>query len=75
MVRAAVKATEGQMLASLNREASLLSDILQLKLQQAALATGRRHNSVHSSASQLSLHPDTPAKAKIQRTKTKTEVK
>ncbi|XP_078100280.1 uncharacterized protein C8orf74 homolog [Sander vitreus] len=45
LVRAAVKATEGQMLASLNREASLLSDILQLKLQRAALATVRRlHN-------------------------------
>ncbi|KAF1371712.1 hypothetical protein PFLUV_G00271290 [Perca fluviatilis] len=44
LVRAAVKATEGQMLASLNREASLLSDILQLKLQRAALATRRLHN-------------------------------
>ncbi|GAA6217907.1 uncharacterized protein C8orf74 homolog [Lates japonicus] len=75
VVRAAVKATEGQMLASLNQEASLLNDILQLKLQQAALATGRRHNPVYSSASQFSLRPDTPAKAKIQRTKTKTEVK
>ncbi|TDG96165.1 hypothetical protein EPR50_G00236950 [Perca flavescens] len=44
LVRAAVKATEGQMLASLNREASLLNDILQLKLQRAALATRRLHN-------------------------------
>ncbi|XP_034720645.1 uncharacterized protein C8orf74 homolog isoform X2 [Etheostoma cragini] len=44
LVRGAVKATEGQMLASLSQEASLLSDILQLKLQLAALATRRLHN-------------------------------
>ncbi|KAK2856886.1 hypothetical protein Q5P01_005621 [Channa striata] len=44
LVRVALKATEGQMFASLNREASLLSDILQLKLQLAELATGRLHS-------------------------------
>ncbi|KAF3706269.1 putative protein C8orf74 -like protein [Channa argus] len=44
LVRVTVKATEGQMLASLNREASLLGDILQLKLQLAALATGRLYS-------------------------------
>ncbi|XP_032362276.1 uncharacterized protein C8orf74 homolog isoform X2 [Etheostoma spectabile] len=53
LVRAAVKATEGQMLASLNQEASLLSDILQLKLQRAALATRRLHNPAY-----LQTHPE-----------------
>ncbi|XP_033472244.2 uncharacterized protein C8orf74 homolog [Epinephelus lanceolatus] len=56
LVRAAVKATEGQMLESLNQEASLLSDILQLKLQQAALATGRLHCPVLSNTSHTDLH-------------------
>lgn len=44
MVRAAVRATEDQMMASLTQEASLLSDIMGLKLQQAALSTGGLHN-------------------------------
>ncbi|KAM8721878.1 uncharacterized protein C8orf74 homolog [Acanthopagrus schlegelii] len=44
VVRAAVRATEDQMMASLTQEASLLSDIMQLKLQQAALSTGGLHN-------------------------------
>ncbi|XP_076579633.1 uncharacterized protein C8orf74 homolog [Chaetodon auriga] len=61
LVRAAVRATEGQMLASLTQEASLLSDILQLKLQKAALTTGRLHNPVPSSTGHISSHPDTPA--------------
>ncbi|XP_035533484.1 uncharacterized protein C8orf74 homolog [Morone saxatilis] len=65
LIRAAVRATEDQMLASLTQEASLLSDILQIKLQQAALATGRLHNPVSS-------HPDAPAKAKPNTAKTKT---
>ena len=51
LVRAAVRATEGQMLESLNREASLLVDILKFKLQQAA-------------ADKQRLHPDSAAKAK-----------
>ncbi|XP_034051673.1 uncharacterized protein C8orf74 homolog isoform X3 [Gymnodraco acuticeps] len=48
LVRAAVKATEGQMLESLNREASLLVDILKFKLQQAAADKQRLHP--HSAA-------------------------
>lgn len=44
VVRAAVRATEDQMMASLTQEASLLSDIMGLKLQQAALSTGGLHN-------------------------------
>uniref|UniRef100_A0A8D2ZGZ7 Uncharacterized protein n=1 Tax=Scophthalmus maximus TaxID=52904 RepID=A0A8D2ZGZ7_SCOMX len=80
LVRAAVRATEGQMLQSLNREASLLSDILQLRLQlrlqlqQAALAAGGRHNPV---ASTTSLHPEstTAAKAKKQPAKSRRGLK
>ncbi|XP_044044453.1 uncharacterized protein C8orf74 homolog [Siniperca chuatsi] len=64
LVRAAVRATEGQVLASLNRETTLLSDILQLKLQQAALATGRLHNPVPSNTGHFDLHPDAKAKTK-----------
>ncbi|XP_040888508.1 uncharacterized protein C8orf74 homolog isoform X2 [Toxotes jaculatrix] len=72
VVRAAVSATEGQMLSSLNQEVSLLSDILQLKLQQASLATRRLHNPVPSNTG---LRPDTPAKTKTQTVKTKTGLK
>ncbi|XP_039998409.1 uncharacterized protein C8orf74 homolog [Xiphias gladius] len=72
LVHTAVRATEGQMLASLNQEASLLSDILHLKLQQAPLATGRLQNPVPSNTGHVSLHPDSLAKAKIQTAKTKT---
>ncbi|XP_062301468.1 uncharacterized protein C8orf74 homolog [Scomber scombrus] len=68
LVRAAVKATEGQMLASLHQEASLLGDILQLKLQCAALATGRLHN---PAPAHISPHPDTSAKAKLSTGKSK----
>lgn len=64
MVRAAVKATEDQMRASLTREASLISDLLQLKLQQAALATGRLQD--HSSSSAGS-HADSSGKTKTGR--------
>lgn len=53
VVRAAVKAAEDQILASLTQEASLLSDILQLKLQQAALTTRGLQNPVSSSSSQI----------------------
>ncbi|XP_070787046.1 uncharacterized protein C8orf74 homolog [Enoplosus armatus] len=62
LVRAAVRATEGQVLASLDQETSLLSDILQLKLQQAA--TGRLHNPAPTNTGHIGLHPDTPAKTK-----------
>eukprot|EP00064_Thunnus_orientalis_P011766 superscaffoldBa00001735_g11797 len=68
LVRAAVRATEGQMLASLHQEASLLSDILQLKLQRAALATGRLHNPVPG---HISPHPDVSTKTKLHTAKTK----
>lgn len=71
MVSAAVKATEDQMLASLTQEASLLSDILQLKLQQAVLATRRLQNPVPSNTG----HIDSPAKAKLPTAKTKTGLK
>ncbi|XP_069377397.1 uncharacterized protein C8orf74 homolog isoform X2 [Paralichthys olivaceus] len=66
VVRVAVRATEGQMLQSLDLEASLLSDILQLRLQQAALATGGLHNPAPSSTG-----PDAAAKGKIQTAKSK----
>lgn len=36
-----MKATKEQMLASLTREVNLLTDILQLKLQKAEMATRR----------------------------------
>ncbi|XP_071320328.1 uncharacterized protein C8orf74 homolog [Trachinotus anak] len=75
LVHEAVRATEDQMQASLNQEASLLSDILQLKLQQAALATGRLHSPVTSSTGHISTPPDMPAKEKVQTTKTKTGAK
>ncbi|MEQ2167053.1 hypothetical protein GOODEAATRI_000271 [Goodea atripinnis] len=48
LVQSAVRTAEGQILGSLSQEASLLSDILQLKLQQEALATGRHHNTASS---------------------------
>ncbi|KAM4711431.1 LOW QUALITY PROTEIN: uncharacterized protein C8orf74 homolog [Anableps anableps] len=44
LVRSAVKATEGQMLASLSEEASLLTNIFELKLQLGALAARGRLN-------------------------------
>nr|XP_046238891.1 uncharacterized protein C8orf74 homolog [Scatophagus argus] len=66
LVRAAVKAAENQMLESLTQEASLLGDIVQLKLQRAALATGRLHNPVPGP------HPDAPAKTKPRTAKSKT---
>lgn len=69
MVRAALRATEGQMVASLNREASLLSEIQQLKLQQAASATGKLRNP--SNTGRGGPHPDAPAKAKPHTAKTK----
>ncbi|XP_041821735.1 uncharacterized protein C8orf74 homolog [Chelmon rostratus] len=72
LVQAAVKATEGQMLASLTQEASLLSDILQLKLQQAALTTGRLHNPVPSTTGHISSHPDAPVNPKPDKAKPKT---
>ncbi|XP_042368754.1 uncharacterized protein C8orf74 homolog [Plectropomus leopardus] len=70
LVRAAVRATEGQMLQSLNQEASLLSDILQLRLQQAALATGRLHSPVLCNTSHSGAHPDAAGKAKQHTAKT-----
>ncbi|KAG7231325.1 hypothetical protein INR49_012165 [Caranx melampygus] len=54
LVGGALRASEGQMVESLKREASFLSDILQLKLQQSALTTGRLH---------------TPATSKLETTK------
>lgn len=60
------------MLASLNQEASLLSDILQLKLQLAALATGGLQNPGPSNADHVSSHPDAPGKAKLHSAKKKT---
>uniref|UniRef100_UPI0037E95504 uncharacterized protein C8orf74 homolog n=1 Tax=Semicossyphus pulcher TaxID=241346 RepID=UPI0037E95504 len=63
LVRTALRATEGQMLASLTRETSLLSDIQQIKLQQAALATGRLHNPVPINTGQISSNLQAPAKA------------
>ncbi|KAM9334119.1 uncharacterized protein C8orf74 homolog [Symphorus nematophorus] len=69
LVREAVRATENKMLASLTQEVSLLSEILQLKLQQAALATRRLHNPTPSSTGS---HVDAPAKANTHSSKTKT---
>ncbi|KAM4602171.1 uncharacterized protein C8orf74 homolog [Polymixia lowei] len=44
LVRAAVRASGGQMLASLGQETSLVSDILELKVQHTALATRGLHH-------------------------------
>uniref|UniRef100_A0AAQ5YF57 Uncharacterized protein n=2 Tax=Amphiprion ocellaris TaxID=80972 RepID=A0AAQ5YF57_AMPOC len=63
LVRAAVRATKGQIEESLNHEATLLGDILQLKVQQAALATRRHHNTVSSNTAH-NKRPDMSAKAK-----------
>ncbi|XP_037617715.1 uncharacterized protein C8orf74 homolog isoform X2 [Sebastes umbrosus] len=57
VVRAAVRATEGQMLASLNQEASLLSDILQLRLQLGASATGGLHSAVLPNTNHIGSQP------------------
>ncbi|XP_005933999.1 uncharacterized protein C8orf74 homolog isoform X1 [Haplochromis burtoni] len=63
LVRAAVRATESQIVASLVQEVDLLSEILQLKLQQEALATGRHNNTSPT---------NTETSAKVQTAKTKT---
>lgn len=63
LVRAAVRATESQIVASLVQEADLLSEILQLKLQQGALATGRHNNTSPTNIETT---------AKVQTAKTKT---
>ncbi|XP_008295999.1 uncharacterized protein C8orf74 homolog [Stegastes partitus] len=59
VVHATLRTTKEQIEASLNQEVTLLGEILQLKVQHAALATGRHHNTGHTSR-----RPDTPAKAK-----------
>lgn len=74
LVRAAVRATEGQILESLIQEAGLLSDILQLKLQQEALATGR-HNDASNTNTEPQQRPATETKANIQTAKTTRGVK
>ncbi|CAJ1087055.1 uncharacterized protein C8orf74 homolog [Xyrichtys novacula] len=56
VVRTTVGAASDQMLASLTQEASLLSDIHGIKLQQAALTTGGHPNPVVS-------NPGTPVRA------------
>lgn len=63
LVRAAVRATESQIVASLVQEVDLLSEILQLKLQQEALATGRHNNTSPT---------NTETNSKVQTAKTKT---
>ncbi|XP_012727187.2 uncharacterized protein C8orf74 homolog [Fundulus heteroclitus] len=63
-VKSAVRTTQGQMLASLSEEASLLTDIHQLKLQQEALTTGGHQKT----ASSKMVAP----KAKMQTAKTET---
>ncbi|XP_051799418.1 uncharacterized protein C8orf74 homolog isoform X2 [Acanthochromis polyacanthus] len=65
LVRAAVRATKGQIEESLNEEAALLGDILQLKVQQEALATRRHHHTVSSNTAFNK--PDTTATAKAKR--------
>ncbi|XP_029929372.1 uncharacterized protein C8orf74 homolog [Myripristis murdjan] len=57
LVRVAARASGGQMQACLKEETSLVSELLQLKLQQAALATRRLHCPVP---------PNTPPPAPIQ---------
>lgn len=69
LVRAAVRATEDQILQSLSRETSLLGDILQLKLQQQASATGGHHNTTNTGHG--GSRADAPAKAKQHKAKTK----
>ncbi|XP_030012864.1 uncharacterized protein C8orf74 homolog [Sphaeramia orbicularis] len=67
-VRAAVKATEGQILESLDQEATLLNEILELKLQHTVLATRRLHNPLSSSSGHVSTNS---AKTKVHTGKTK----
>lgn len=73
LVRAAVKNTEGQLLVTLDQEVSLLSDVLQLKLQQAALATGRLYSPVPDG--HINLHADTSPKENMLTAKTTTGMK
>ncbi|XP_034533672.1 uncharacterized protein C8orf74 homolog [Notolabrus celidotus] len=73
LVRTAVRTTQDQMLASLTDEASLLCDIQQIKLQQAALATGGLHNPVLAETSQSSSNLDAPVKASPNSANSKTE--
>ncbi|KAG7231319.1 hypothetical protein INR49_012159 [Caranx melampygus] len=75
LVGGALRASEGQMVESLKREASLLSDILQLKLQQSALTTGRLHTPATSSKGSINRRSDTPAKENKQTAKTKSREK
>lgn len=48
---------------SLSHEAYLLVDILQLQMQQAAMATRKLQNAVPSSKDRASSRPEAPAKA------------
>ncbi|XP_026219503.1 uncharacterized protein C8orf74 homolog [Anabas testudineus] len=73
LVRAAVKNTEGQLLVTLDQEVSLLCDVLQLKLQQAALATGRLYSPVPDG--HINLHADTSPKENMLTAKATTGVK
>ncbi|XP_029369324.1 uncharacterized protein C8orf74 homolog [Echeneis naucrates] len=75
VARAALNATEGQTLANVNQEAVLLRDIQELKLQQAALATGRLHSHDTSSTGHNTVRSDTPTKEKEKTAKLKNRVK
>lgn len=50
LVQAAVRAAEGHLQESLQEEATLISDILFLKVQQAALTTGGQQSTVSPSS-------------------------
>lgn len=66
----AVKATKEQMLASLTREVNLLTDILQLKLQKAEMAT-RRPQTTAAANTDNSSQAEAAAKAKKLKQKSK----
>jgi len=71
LVQAEVRTSESQILATLNQEASLLTDILLLRLQQEALATGGHPSTAPFQTGSTSKHSDAAATAKLQTSKTK----
>ncbi|KAM3857071.1 uncharacterized protein C8orf74 homolog [Diretmus argenteus] len=73
LARATVRASGGQMLASLDQETSLVSDLLQLKVQQAALATEGLHYVPPNAATSPVIQ--TPARGMLHTAKTKRQGK
>lgn len=70
-LNSAVKATKEQILASLTQEVNLLTEILQLKLKKAEMTTRGPQTADESNQDNSNTQPETPAKAKKLKSKTK----